>query len=158
MDPPLKHKVIVGTVPLSLVMPPAGNCPWIIAQELCESRGGRPGLPVPNSNSHYCLCGCQATSEFRSCVKVEVAVLMSLMVSVDVKQHWTMLTHWSQFVPVNRHPRTLSSTSSSSVKQHWVWTAPGYRQVVRSTSTNHTLSGPSFRLRNLRYRDRPSNV
>ena len=23
---------------------------------------------------------------------------MSLMVSVDVKQHWTILTHWSQFV------------------------------------------------------------
>ena len=40
-------------------------------QELCESRGGRPGLPV----------------------------LMSLMVSVDVKQHGTMLRHWSQFVP-----------------------------------------------------------
>ena len=40
-------------------------------QGLCESRGGRPGL----------------------------SVLMSLMVSVDLKQHWTMLTHWSQFVP-----------------------------------------------------------
>ena len=39
--------------------------------QLCESRGGRPGLPV----------------------------LISLMVSVDVKQHWTMHTHWSQFVP-----------------------------------------------------------
>ena len=42
-------------------------------------------------------------SEFRSCVKVEVApglsVLMSLTFSVDVKQHWTMLRHWSQFVP-----------------------------------------------------------
>ena len=59
--------------------------------ELCENRGGRPGLPV----------------------------LMSLMVMVSVyeKQHWTMLTHWSQFVPNNsnmstQHPRTLSSTSS----------------------------------------------
>ena len=52
-------------------------------QELCESRGGRPGL----------------------------SVLTSLMVSVDVKQHWTMHTHWSQFVPnmSTRHPRTLSS-------------------------------------------------
>ena len=40
-------------------------------QELCESRGGRPGL----------------------------SVLISLTVSVDVKQHWTMLRHWSQFVP-----------------------------------------------------------
>ena len=59
-------------------------------QELCESRGGRPGLTV----------------------------LMSPMVSVDVKQHWTMHTHWSQFVPnmSTRHPRTLSSTSSSSIE------------------------------------------
>ena len=43
----------------------------IRVQGLCESRGGHPGLPV----------------------------LMSLMVSVDVKQHWTTHTHWSQFVP-----------------------------------------------------------
>ena len=42
--------------------------------------GGRPGLPVPNSL--YGLCGRKATlnsgcPEFRSCVKVEVAVLGS---------------------------------------------------------------------------------
>ena len=30
-------------------------------QELCESRGGRPGLPVPNSNSTCGLCGCTTT-------------------------------------------------------------------------------------------------
>ena len=74
----------------------------IRAQELCESRGGRPGLPVPNTklvNSPYGLCGRKVTlnlnrvpSELRSCVKVEVAVLGSpspivLTVSVDVKQH-----------------------------------------------------------------------
>ena len=60
---------------------------WCRVQELCESRGVRPELPV----------------------------LLSLTVSVDVKQHWTMLRHWSQFVPnmSARHPRTLSSTSSS---------------------------------------------
>ena len=29
------------------------------AQELCESRGGRPGLPVPNSP--YGLCGRKVT-------------------------------------------------------------------------------------------------
>ena len=59
-------------------------------QELCESRGGRPGLPV----------------------------LISLVVSVDVKQHWTMLRYWSQFVPnmLTRHPRKLSSTSSPSTQ------------------------------------------
>ena len=41
------------------------------AQELCESRGGRPGLPVPNSP--YGLCGCKATlnsnsTPLQSCV------------------------------------------------------------------------------------------
>ena len=60
-----------------------------------KSRGGRPGLPVPNSP--YGLCGQKATlnlfaTELRSCLKVEVAVLgaPSLIVrtvSVDVKQH-----------------------------------------------------------------------
>ena len=44
---------------------------YIRVQELCESRGGRSGL----------------------------SVLMSLTVSVDVKQHSTVLRHWSQFVP-----------------------------------------------------------
>ena len=39
-------------------------------KELCESRGGHPGL----------------------------SVLTSLMVSVDVQQHRTVLTHWSQLV------------------------------------------------------------
>ena len=42
-----------------------------LVQELCESRGGRPGL----------------------------SVLTSLLVSVDVKLYWTMLRHWSQLVP-----------------------------------------------------------
>ena len=66
-------------------------------QELCKGRGGRPGLPVPNSP--YDLCGRKEilnsnseNSELRSCVKVEVAILGSpslivLAVSVDVKQH-----------------------------------------------------------------------
>ena len=64
-------------------------------RELCASRGGRPGLPVPNSP--YCLCGRKATLnkhcpiELRSCVQVEVDVLGSpsltvRTVSVDVKQ------------------------------------------------------------------------
>ena len=64
------------------------------AQELYESRGGRPGLPVPNSP--YGLCGRRATlngcPEFQSCVKVEADVLGSPFlilrtVSVDVEQH-----------------------------------------------------------------------
>ena len=43
----------------------------IIVQELCENRGGRPGL----------------------------FVLTSLLVSVDVKLYQTVLRHWSQLVP-----------------------------------------------------------
>ena len=64
-------------------------------QEMCESRGGRPGLPV--RNRPYGLCGRKATlnlgkPKLGSCVKVEVAVLGSpsitvLVVSVDVKHH-----------------------------------------------------------------------
>ena len=51
------------------------------AQELCESGGGRSGLPVPNSP--YGLCGRKAifelefATDLRSCVKVEVDVLGS---------------------------------------------------------------------------------
>ena len=48
---------------------PVQNAPTV--QELCESRGGRPGL----------------------------SVLTSLTASVDVKQHRTMLKHRSQFAP-----------------------------------------------------------
>ena len=43
-----------------------------IVQELCKSRGGRPGL----------------------------SVLTSLLVTVDVKIYWTVLRHWSQLVPI----------------------------------------------------------
>ena len=47
----------------------------IIVQELCESRGGRPGL----------------------------SVLTSFLVSVDVKIYCTVLRHWSQLVPNMSH-------------------------------------------------------
>ena len=67
-----------------------------MAQQLCESQGGHPELPVPSRPSS--LCEHKAIlklvkAEFRSCVKVEVTVLdsppliISLMVSVDMKQH-----------------------------------------------------------------------
>ena len=63
--------------------PPPGNQPYLdphlqessIVQELCESRGGRPGL----------------------------SVLTSLLVSVDVKIYCTVLRHWSQLVPNMSH-------------------------------------------------------
>ena len=72
--------------------------PFPRAQELCESRGGRPGLPFltlltvsVDVKQHWTL-----RSELKSCVKVKAAVLGSpsligLMVSMDVKQHCTLL-------------------------------------------------------------------
>ena len=57
-------------------------------QELCESPGGRPGLPVPNKP--YGFCGrnfrVQELCESRG-GRPGLPVLMSLTVSVDVKQH-----------------------------------------------------------------------
>ena len=44
---------------------------FLIVQELCESRGGRPRLTV----------------------------LTNFLVSVDVKLYWTVLRHWSQLFP-----------------------------------------------------------
>ena len=39
-------------------------CAMVVkVQELCESGGGHPGLPVPNSP--YGLCGRKATLEYR---------------------------------------------------------------------------------------------
>ena len=38
------------------------------AQELCEGRGGRPGLPVPNSP--YDVCGCKATLNMKNSVVI----------------------------------------------------------------------------------------
>ena len=64
------------------------------AQELCKNRGGRPGLPVPNSP--YGVCGRKAVLNLnvviKSCSGVVVAVLSSpylivLMVFVDAKQY-----------------------------------------------------------------------
>ena len=58
------------------------------------------------------LISARKTSRSTRTKKLEVqelcglSVLMSLTVSVIVNQHWTVLRHWSQFVPnnyVNRH-------------------------------------------------------
>ena len=100
-------------------------------RELCESRGGRPGLPV--HNSPYGLCDREATLN-SSCVKVEVVVLGSpslivRTVSVDVKQHWTQAEQelWESRggcpgLPVPNSPyglcgrgATLNSKNSNSI-------------------------------------------
>ena len=47
-----------------------------IVQELCESRGGRPGTVSPNE-----------PSGFRGCKDPGLSVLTSLLVSVDVKNY-----------------------------------------------------------------------
>ena len=67
------------------------------AQELCESRGGRPGLPVPNSP--YGLCGRKATLKNRAqelCKsrggRPRRPVPNKPTVFVDVKQHFISST------------------------------------------------------------------
>ena len=93
----LQHHHVTPTVHRSILSPHSchvtqthkrfkKNAIYYWVQELCESWGGDPGFPV----------------------------LMSLMVSVNVKLYRTMRTHWSQFVPSmsTQHLRTLSSTSS----------------------------------------------
>ena len=68
----------------------------IRAQRLCESRGGRSRLPVPNSP--FCLCGRKATLKKKHSVRVQelcesrggrsgLPVPNKPMVSVAVKQH-----------------------------------------------------------------------
>ena len=87
--------IVLNTVSVDVKQHGTGTPHSVLrVKELCESGGGRPGLPVPNNP--YCFCGCKVTlncsiSEFRSCMKVEVAVLGSppltvRTVSVDVKQ------------------------------------------------------------------------
>ena len=63
-------------------------------QELCEGRGGRPGLPVPNKPTvfvdvkpHFNRTS-RRGSEFRSCVKVEVTVLGSPSL-ISLRFLWT---------------------------------------------------------------------
>ena len=66
-----------------------------VLRRCVKKRGGRPGLPIPNKP--YGSCGRKATlndsmPELKSCAKNEVDVLgypslISLMVSVDIKQH-----------------------------------------------------------------------
>ena len=61
-----------------------------LTEELCKSRGGGPGLPVPNS--HYGLCGRKATLIVQELCESRGgrpghSVLTSLLVSVDVKNY-----------------------------------------------------------------------
>ena len=78
-----------GTTSISILQAKSQLWERSQVQELCESRGGRPGL----------------------------SVLTSLLASVDVKLYWTMLRHWSQLVPNISTDiwGLLSITSSSSL-------------------------------------------
>ena len=92
--------------------------PWtlphpLIVQELCESRGGRPGR----------------------------SVLTSLLVSVDVKLYWAMLRHWSQLVPnmstdIWGHQATLPTYPTPACKAFPV------RNVHPNSPANSVFSCP----------------
>ena len=64
------------------------------------------------------------------------SVLTSLLVSVDVKLHLTILTHRSQLAPnyVNRHPRTLSIIWRKKSESHVT-----FAQGVRTTAKNSAI-------------------
>ena len=59
-SPPL----IIPTVSVDVKQHLKKKAFWLRAQELCESGGGRPGLPVPNGP--HGLCGRQATMNLNS--------------------------------------------------------------------------------------------
>ena len=69
----IKHQLIIISFKRTLIYFNTDTQYALIVEELCESRGGRPGL----------------------------SVLTSLLVSVDVKIYCTVLVlrHWSQLVP-----------------------------------------------------------
>ena len=123
---------------------------------MCESRGGRPGLPVPNSP--YGLCGRKATqielerlsSELRACVKVEVAVLgfpslviISLVVSVAVKQHRTR-TRTRRHLQAKAERTLTTDSTSMSRKLNTVATLP-YRCDKAEQTAPPGQSHPSAR-------------
>ena len=82
-------------------------------QELCESRGGRPGFSVLTSLTllSACIKGLQHVTGIRIVQELcesrggrpGLSVLTSLLVSVDVKTYCTVLRHWSQLVPNMSH-------------------------------------------------------
>ena len=53
------------------------------AQELCESRGGRPGRPVPNSL--YGLCGCNSDTELELAVRAARTEVFVLAIKAAIK-------------------------------------------------------------------------
>ena len=90
-------EVLIGQLSTSFSLLPSAHRR---AQELCESRGGRPGLPVPNSPDG--LCGRKETLNFTEKVRVQelcesrggrpgLPVPNRPFTSVDVKQHRTEL-------------------------------------------------------------------
>ena len=52
------------------------------AQELCESRGGRPGLPAPSKP--YGFCGCEATFEVEGRVRIKARRVVYIIISTDI--------------------------------------------------------------------------
>ena len=115
------------------IYPNTGPCiHYCRVQEVCERRGGCPGLPSPNS---LCgLCGRKATlnecwkTELRSCVKIEVVVLGSPslivpVISVDVRQHWTNVEKqssgavWKSFSRGRMH--SLLQSSGAVWRSRW---------------------------------------
>ena len=100
-----------------------------LVQELCESRGGRPGL----------------------------SVLASLLVSVDVKLYWTILRHWSQisyvepYFGIGLSLSLICQLTFEDIKQHYIpagWLRKRKKETEKKTqrigSTGATKTGISM--------------
>ena len=64
------------------------------AQELCESGGGRPGFPVPNSP--YSLCGREATMNSNSDTSIFFRFLPAFLLSLHPTKELVMLVEFQR--------------------------------------------------------------
>ena len=133
-----------------------GNHCWSIISGRMSARYVRePVAGIGRLSVHQrFLLGCCHRSELRSCVKVKVAVLDSpsltvLMVSVDVKQHWTRVQELCESrggrpgLSVPNSPYGLCGHKATLNLNLSKWTCVILR-VLFGTSVNVSLRGFSF--------------
>ena len=92
---------------------------------MCESRGGRPGIPVPNSYSPYGLYGCMAT-------------LNEERISQQLSPAMSTSTQLSQ--PLS--PSGQSTISGNEYINIVIAVSPSGQSAISAVSTSTQLSQP----------------